>query len=169
MMFSIARGISELFEKEKVLKDTGCIIGLGIKGAILLSYVRFLFPNKKCSYLPENQKEYNEYEMALFEESEKMDSFVVLTDVVHSGNAVKGIANYIYEKSKKYLKVNIVTIIDTTPNGNIAKENGKFEVKLFSLARLKVIDCHGGGENCDIYMKKLANVIEYKEDQNEDS
>ena len=163
-MFNIARGINGLFEKEEILKDTSCIIGLGIKGALLLSYVRFLFPDKKCSYLPENQKEYNNYEKALFEGSEKINSFVMLTDVVHSGSAVKSIANKLYEKKKEYFKVNVVTIIDTTPDKIIAKEKGKYEVKLFSLARLKVIDCHGGGENCDIYTKKLANVIEYKED-----
>lgn len=168
IMFNIARGINELFEKEKALKDTSCIIGLGIKGAILLSYVRFLYPDKKCSYFPENQKEHNDYEKALFEESEKMKSFVMLTDVVHSGSAVKSIANKFHDKNKEYFKVIVVTIIDATPNGTIGKEKGKYEVKLFSLARLKVIDCHGGGENCDIYTKKLANVIEYKEDQNED-
>ncbi len=164
IMLVIARGISELFENEQALKNTDCIIGLGIKGAILLSYVRFMFPNKKCSYLPENQKEHNVYEMGLFEGSEKMSSFVALTDVVHSGSAVKSIANKIYEKNQKYLKVNVITIIDASHDGVIAKEEGKFEVKLFSLARLKIIECHGGGENCDIYTKKLANVIEYKED-----
>ena len=163
-MFTIARGINRIFEKEETLKDASCIIGLGIKGAILLSYVRFLFPDKKCSYLPENQKEYNNYEKALFEGSENMNLFVILTDVVHSGSAVKSVANKFYEKRKKYFKVIVVTIIDATPNGIIAKEQGKYEVNLFSLARLKVIDCHGGGDNCDIYIKKLANVIEYKED-----
>ena len=164
MMFAIARGISGLFEKEKSLKDTNCIIGLGIKGAIMLSYVRFLFPDKKCSYLPENPKEHNDCEKALPEGSEKMNSFVILTDVVHSGSVVKRIANELYGKKSAYFKVNVITIIDTTPDKIIAKEKGKYEVKLFPLARLKVIDCHGGGENCDIYTKKLANVIEYKED-----
>lgn len=164
MMFYIARGINELFEKEDELKNTECIIGLGIKGCILLSYVRFLFPEKKCSYLPENKKEYNEYEMGLFKENEELNSIAVLTDVVHTGNTIKNFATDVYMKNKKYLNVKVVTIFDATPYRRIANVVGKAGITLFSLARLKVADCHGGGENCDIYIKKLANVIEYKED-----
>lgn len=164
MMFCIAKGINKLFEKNNELQSTENIIGLGIKGAILLSYVRFLFPNKNCSYLPENKKEYNEYETALFNGSDSMSSFVVLTDVVHSGRAVKRIIDDIYKKNERYLKVKVVTIIDSTSAGKIAGEKGKYEVKLYSLARLKVIECHGGGKNCEIYINKLANVIEYEED-----
>lgn len=165
MMFCIAKGIDELFEKNEELQSVENIIGLGIKGAILLSYIRFLFPEKKCSYLPENKKEYNEYETALFKGSESMSSFVVLTDVVHSGRAVKSIIDNIY--NKKFLNVKVVTIIDATPAETIAGEKGKYKVQLFSLARLKVIECHGGGKNCEIYLKKLANVVEYEEDKDE--
>lgn len=167
MMFCIAKGINKLFEKNEELQFVENIIGLGIKGAILLSYVRFLFPGKNCSYLPENKKEYNEYETALFRGSKSMTSFVVLTDVVHSGRAVKSIIDEIYAKNKKYLRVKVITIIDATPFEVIAGEPGKYEVKLFSLARLKVIECHGGGKNCEIYLKKLANVVEYEEDKDE--
>lgn len=163
-MFFIARGINELFEKEKSLKMADCIIGLGIKGSILLSYIRFLFPEKKCSYLPENKKEYNRYEMALFEENEKINSIAVLTDVVHSGSTVKEFAKEIHDKVKKFLNISVVTIFDATPDGIIADIQGKAKFTLYSLAKLKVTDCKGGGENCDIYIRKLANVIEYKED-----
>lgn len=164
MMFYIARGINDLFAKNESLNGVDCIIGLGIKGSILLSYVRFLFPEKKCSYLPENKKEYNHYEMALFGENEEIKSIAVLTDVVHSGNTIKDFANEIYEKNKKFLYINVVTIFDATPNGIIATIQHKAKFELFSLAKIKVVDCSGGGENCDIYIKKLANVIEYKED-----
>ena len=169
MMFYIARGINDLFEKNATLKETECIIGLGIKGSILLSYVRFLFPEKKCSYLPENAKEYNRYEMTLFDENEKIQSIAVLTDVVHSGNTIKRFSKDIHKKINKFLSINIVTIFDATPNGIIANVKGKAKITLFSLAKLKVIDCQGGGENCDIYIKKLANVIEYKETSYEKS
>lgn len=164
MMFYIARGINELIKKNKILGDVDCIMGLGIKGAILLSYVRFFCPNKKCSYLPENKKEYNEYETALFEGSERAKSFIVLTDVVHSGDTIKKFVTDIYDKNKTYLSVNVISIFDSTHNEKIANIKGKASITLFSLARLKVIDCQCGGENCDIYMNKLANVIEYKED-----
>lgn len=164
MMFYIARGINNLFEKEKILKKSDCIIGLGIKGSILLSYVRFLFPEKMASYLPENKREYNRYEMELFKENVKLNSIVVLTDVVHSGNTVKEFAKDVYKKIGKFLNINVVTIFDATPSQRIADVDDKAKISLFSLAKLKVIDCHGGGEDCDIYMKKLANVFEYKED-----
>ena len=164
MMFYVASGINDLFEKNGVLRDADCIIGLGIKGSILLSYIRFLFPEKKCSYLPENQNEYNCYEMTLFDDDEKIKSIVVLTDVVHSGNTVKNLANEVYKKRGNFLNVNVVTIFDATPNGKIANMGNKAKFFLFSLAKLKVIDCQGGGENCEIYIRKLANVIEYRED-----
>lgn len=164
MMFYIARGIDELFAKEQVLRKADCIIGLGIKGSILLSYVRFLFPQMKCSYLPENEKEYNRYEMALFEGNEEIKSIVVLTDVVHSGETIKQFSENVYNKVGRFLNVNVVTIFDATPNGKIAKVKDKARITLFALAKLKVIDCQGGGENCDIYIRKLANIIEYKED-----
>lgn len=164
MMYYIAMGINELFENKASLKNADCIIGLGIKGSILLSYIRFLFPEKKCSYLPENKKEYNRYELALFKEIEKMSSVVVLTDVVHSGETVKEFARDLYERIKKFLNIDVVTIFDATPNGKIADIQDKVKFALHSLASLKVSDCQGGGENCDIYIRKLANVIEYKED-----
>ena len=164
MMFHIAKGINNLFEKKKSLQDVDCIIGLGIKGSIMLSYVRFLFPDKKCSYLPENKKEYNHYETALFDEKEEFKSIAVLTDVVHTGSTIKEFANEIFEKTKKFLNIKVVTIFDVTPDGNIARVERKAKFELFYLARLKVTDCPRGGESCDIYLKKLANVIEYKED-----
>lgn len=168
MMFYIAKGINELFENESELQKTDCIIGLGIKGSIMLSYVRFLFPDKKCTHFPENKKEYNNYELGLFDKSEKINSVAVLTDVVHSGNTVRNFAEDICESIGAFLKVNVVTIFDATPNRKISGISGKYRINLFSLAELKVNDCQGGGENCDIYTRKLANVIEYKEDQNED-
>lgn len=163
-MLYIASGINELFKKKDELSKVNCIIGLGIKGAILLSYVRFLFPDKRCSYLPENKKEYNRYELELFKKGEKINSIAVLTDVVHSGNTVKSFVIDVYEKIGRFLKVNVVTIFDATTNRRIADIPEKAQITLFSLAELKVIDCQGGGDNCDVYMRKLANVIEYKED-----
>lgn len=163
-MFFIARGFNEIFEKEDSLKKSKYIIGLGIKGCILLSYMRFLFPEKECSYFPENEKEYNSYEKALFDNIENLDSIVVLTDIVHTGSTITCFVEKLYKKVNKFLKVSVVTIFDATPNETIADLMGKAKINLFSLAKIKVIDCPGGGENCDIYIRKLVNVVEYKED-----
>ena len=164
MMFYIAKGFNELFEKEKKIKDVDCIIGLGIKGTILLSYIRFLFPKKKCTYIPENKNEYVRYETVLFDESTEISSIAVLTDVVHSGNTVKALANEVYKKTKKFQNISVVSIFDSTPDGIIAEVSGQAKFTLYPLAKLKVTDCPGGCENCQIYTRKLANVIEYKED-----
>lgn len=164
MMFYIAKGFNELFEKEEKLKNVDCIIGLGIKGTILLSYIRFLFPKKKCTYIPENKKEYVRYEMVLFNENTEINSIAVLTDVVHSGNTVKTLANEVYKKTQKFQNINVVSIFDSTPDGRIATVAGQARFRLYPLAKLKVTDCPGGCENCEIYIRKLANVIEYKED-----
>ena len=164
MLYYIARGINELFENNHPLKTADCIIGLGIKGSILLSYIRFLFPEKKCTYLPENQKEYNCYEMELFGEHEKINTIAVLTDVVHSGNTIKNFAKELHNRFKEFLNIAVVTIFDATPNGKIADVRDQVKFSLYSLAKLKVTDCQWGCENCDIYIKKLTNVIEYKED-----
>lgn len=163
VMYYIAKGVNELFEREESLKKADCIIGLGIKGSILLSYIRFLFPEKKCSYLPENKKEYNRYEMTLFAENEKLNNIAVLTDVVHTGNTIKKFAEELLNREKNFLNIHVVTIFDATPDGKVAGIKGKAKFNLHSLANLKVTDCQGGGENCSINIKKLATVIEYKE------
>lgn len=167
MLYYIARGINDIFEKEDKLQNVDCIIGLGIKGTILLSYIRFLFPQKKCSYLPESNLEHNKYERELFEENEQITTIAVLTDVVHSGKTLKEFAGEIYKKNQKFLHIRVVTIFDATPDGRIAKIREKADFLLYHLAKLKVIDCRGGGDNCDLYMKKLVNVVEYKEERDE--
>lgn len=165
MMFFIARGINNLFTKNDDLASVDCIIGLGIKGSMLLSYIRFLFPEKPCSYLPENMYEYNDYEKALFEGDKKLRKIAILTDVVHSGNTVKKVAEEIHERVNNFLDIHVVTIFDSTQDQQIAKIDGEAKFTLHSLAHLKVIDCQGAGNGCEIYTRKLANVIEYNEDQ----
>lgn len=162
-MLLIIQGIYQLFEKEQELKDAKTIVGLGIKGSIMLSYVRFLFPEKQCTYFPENKKEYNKYEWGLFDNKE-MRSIVVLTDVVHSGKTVKSFIDNIREKICDNINVNVITIFDTTSDHNISDMDGVASIRMFSLAELKIFDCHGGCENCKIYTEKLAYVYEYKED-----
>ena len=159
----IIQAICQLFEREKELKNADTIVGLGIKGSIMLSYVRFLFPEKQCTYFPENKKEYNKYEWGILNDK-KMHSIVVLTDVVHSGETVKTFIKNIPEKICDDARVNVVTIFDTTSDHNISDLEGIASIKMFSLAELKVIDCYGGCENCKIYTEKLAYVYEYKED-----
>lgn len=168
-MNSIVKGIDFLFEKEK-LDNVDYIIGLGIKGSIMLSYVRFLFPEKACSYFPENKNEYNNYELSLFEKNENevvIKSIAVLTDVVHSGDTVHNFIKEVYKKIKHYVVFNVITIIDTTTDGNIAVIEGATEIHLFPITRIKVFDCQGGREGCKIYTEKLAYVYEYKEDKDE--
>lgn len=166
-MNSIVNGIDFLFSKEEKLKNVDCIIGLGIKGSIMLSYVRFLFPEIICSYFPENKNEYNNYELNLFEKSENgvtIKSIAVLTDVVHSGDTVHTLIKEVHAKINQYVVYNVITIIDTTTDGNIAVIDGATEIHLFPITRIKVFDCQGGREGCKIYTEKLAYVYEYKED-----
>lgn len=169
-MNTIVKGIDILFREKEKLKDVDCIIGLGIKGSIMLSYVRFLFPEKICSYYPENKNEYNDYELNLFEKGYngvEINSIAVLTDVVHSGDTVHTFIKEVHEKIKHYVVFNVVTIVDTTTDGNIAEVEGASEIHLFPIIRIKVFDCQGGRESCKIYTEKLAYIYEYKEDQNE--
>lgn len=168
-MHTIVEGIEILFSEEKKLKNVDCIIGLGIKGSIMLSYVRFLFPEKVCSYFPENKNEYNGYELNLFEKNEKVDikSIAVLTDVVHSGDTVRTFIEEVYKRIERYVVYNIITIIDTTTDDNIGEIEGATEIHLFPITKIKVFDCQGGREGCKIYTEKLAYVYEYKEDKDE--
>ena len=170
-MNSIVKGIDFLFNAEE-LQNVDCIIGLGIKGSIMLSYVRFLFPDKVCSYLPENKNEYNNYELNLFGKNKSevnIKSIAVLTDVVHSGDTIHSLIKEVYAKLKKYITYNVITIIDTTTDGNIAVIDGAAAINLFSITRIKIFDCQGGREGCKIYTEKLANVYEYKEDRDENN
>jgi len=166
-LFSIADGIADLFNRKADLKDIDCIIGLGIKGAILLSYIRFLFPDKACSYLPENKKEYNKYEWQLFEKNEKIKAVAVITDVVHSGETVKVLAKELHSKVGHFLDMKVITIFDTTSSNKIAGIEDTAKFSLFSLAKIRIFDCPSACDSCLIYEKRLANIIEYKEEQHE--
>lgn len=164
-MYEITAGINDIYLNNNLLNNPDWIIGLGIKGAILLSYVRFLFIEKKCSYLPENKKEYNKYEMTLFDKCDDVKNIVLLTDVVHTGKTVKDFAEEIFKKINHHFILNVITIFDATPGNHIANINDKVTINLFSLAKIKVIECQGGGDNCVVFNRKLANVIEYREDR----
>ena len=169
-MNSIVNGINILLSEKEELKNVDYIIGLGLKGSIMLSYVRFLFPEKVCSYFPENKNEYNGYELNLFEKNDNgvdIKSIAVLTDVVHSGDTVHTFIKEVYDKLKHEVVFNVITIIDATADGNIAEIEGASEIHLFPITRIKVFDCQGGRESCKIYTEKLVYVYEYKEDQNE--
>lgn len=172
-MFHIIKGMIDKYSK--VFKDAGCIVGLGIKGTIILSYVRFLYPDIKCAYIPENEKEYNVYENALFEITNTTGNIVILTDVVYKGNSINAIAKKIFLKINKSNKSNkprtTVTIDAITIFSSMDEEeiNSKYaDIKVHSLAKIKILECTGGGANCNIYTNKLAQVIEYKEEYDED-
>lgn len=165
MMNVIANGIDILFQENERLKKVNCIIGLGIKGSIMLSYVRFLFPEKACSYFPENKHEHNSYELKLFEENNKeLKSIAVLTDVVHSGDTIRNFIREVHGRINKKIVFNIVTIIDATADEKISTIEETLEINLFPITRIKVTNCTGGMQDCAIYTEKLAYVYEYKED-----
>lgn len=158
----VAKGISNIILNK--IKKTDCIIGLGIKGSIMLSYIRFIFPEIKCSYYPESATGYNQYEKELFNGTKsKMNSITLLTDVVHSG---KTIENFVSNNESLFSDnsiLEVITIFDATADGGINVDSGPYKVNLHSLANLKVSNCTGSGDNCPIYTQKLAPVYEYKE------
>lgn len=167
MLSFIVKGVDLIFSRESELEKVDYIIGLGIKGSIMLSYVRFLFPEKLCTYFPENKNEYNRYELNLFENKENRDaikSIAVLTDVVHSGETVHAFMKEAYKEMKRQADYYVITVIDATPNGNIAVIDEASAIHLFPIVQLKVMDCSWGKEACNIYTEKLAQIYEYKED-----
>lgn len=163
----VAKGICDIIRYK--IQKTDCIIGLGIKGSIMLSYIRFIFPNIKCSYYPESSTGYNQYEKELFNDTKsKMDSITLLTDVVHSGNTIR---NFISDNESLFSDnstLEVITIFNASADGNINVDCGPINVNLYSLATLKVSNCTGNGENCPIYTQKLAPVYEYKEQEMEE-
>lgn len=163
-MLLITRGIKNIIQKNKAFYNPSCMIGIGVKGSIMLSYIRYLLPTIKCSYFPENRKEYNDYELKIFNDGEKIQSIILLTDVVHSGSTIENFIKCNQDKIKSGADINVITIIDTTPSGNISNIDTSVNVNLFRLASLKAIDCQGGTKNCPIYTNRLAYVYEYEED-----
>lgn len=160
----VAKGICDIIRHK--IKKTDCIIGLGIKGSIMLSYIRFIFPEIKCSYYPESTTGYNQYEREMFNNAtSRMNSITLLTDVVHSGNTIK---NFISNNERLFSEnsvLEVITIFNASADGNINVDIGPLKINLHSLANLKVSNCTGSGENCPIYTQKLAPVYEYKEQE----
>lgn len=165
----IAAGICDII-KHKIV-STDCIIGIGIKGSIMLSYIRFQFPEIKCSYYPDGYVGYNSYEKELFPGIEqKMSSITLLTDVVHSGNTIKNFISHNEFLFSDETKLEVITIFNASDEDTINLDYGPvLKVPLHYLAKLKVANCTGSGENCTIYTQKLAPVYEYKEQGGEEN
>jgi orotate phosphoribosyltransferase-like protein len=136
---------------------------MGIKGAIMLSYIRFIYPDKKCTYLPENDKDFNEYEKSFFMDKEGIREAVILTDVVVSGKTVSGFIKKIKESIGGLSKVKVVTVFKARDLIDIPNDDDNLIISVCSLVDIMINNCSGKGSSCEIYTKKLAHVIEFEE------
>lgn len=157
----ITNGFSE------ILNNGNYIIGLGIKGAILMSSIRYNYPDKKYTYYPENDENFNEFEKIILDNA-NMDRIVVLTDVVHSGDTIK---NFVL-KNQKYIAGNsIVEVIaifstdDSVEIESVIKEGEKqqtIEININELLKIPVRNCGKNSRNCIVIKEKLDIVYEMK-------
>lgn len=166
-ILTVVQGIRFIIEREIKISNPEYIIGLGVKGSVIMSYVRYLFPESKCSYYPESKKEYNKYELKLFDGKGLNSPIILLTDVVHSGNTIKSFIDDNYAPRQRAC-INVITIFDTYPAREISSIDDYRDIKLYSLAQIQVTECKGGMSRCPVYSSKLAYVYEYEEDKKED-
>lgn len=149
----------------EILDRAECVIGLGIKGAIIMSSIRYKYPNKRFSYYPEEDKNYNEFEKCILNNG-NMDNIIVLTDVVHSGGTVKSFV----ENNKKQIAgnsvVEVITIFLTDETLEIESvikggdNQQMIEIKVNELMKIPVRNCGKNSSNCSIIKEKLDVVYE---------
>ena len=149
----------------KIIMNVNYVVGLGIKGAILMSSIRYIFPDKKYTYYPENDENFNIFEKRVLND-EDMDRIVVLTDVVHSGETIK---NFVV-KNQKHIAgnstVEVISIFSTDDSIEIepiikeGKEQQTIEININELIKIPVRNCGKNSRNCIIIKEKLDIVYE---------
>ncbi|WP_333650483.1 metallophosphoesterase [Lacrimispora sp.] len=164
----VSKGIVEKYKK--IFDDSECVIGLGVKGTILLSSIRYSLGDQKVSYYPGSGNNENKFECSIPIEKDKYETITLLIDVVHTGETVR---KFIRENTKllveKNAKVNVICIVNTTTGGDIGRGLflNKYKISLHELMKLRVNNCNGGGEGCPIFVKKLEQVYVLQEENNE--
>lgn len=161
----VAEGIYREFHDD--IKEAEAVIGLGMKGSILLSYIRYQFPDMVCSYAPETEAGHNEFEKAILEciKGKKIKRLIILTDVIHTGRTV---TNFIKKNEGIFeddAKVIVIALFNTIPDGDQISADSTVDISISvrALSRLKVINCAGNIEACTLCKNKLVNVYEYTE------
>ena len=149
----------------EILDNAQYIVGLGMKGAILMTSFRYKYPEKKYTYYPENDENFNEFEKCVLN-NEMMDRIVVLTDVVHSGGTIKSFVeknqNYIVDNSK----VEVIAIFfteDSVGIESVVKAGNKqqtIEININELLKIPVRNCGKNSSNCNVIKEKLDIVYE---------
>lgn len=147
-----------------ILEESNCVIGLGMKGAILMSVLRYRYPNKKYTYCPEDYNNYNEFENNLLAGS-NIDKVVLLTDVVHSGKTIRDFLNH-YQRQITDCDIDVISIFLTGSSDDfepVMKDDGTqhmIKIKVNYLAKLPIINCGQDRNSCVINKHKLYAVYE---------
>ena len=152
----VSQGFCSKFDK--ILSEAEWIIGVGIKGSVIMSSLRYSYAKSNFTYCPEDSSNHNKYEKNLGILT-KVKNIVVIQDVVHSGNTIKNFIDSYSELLDRNCIVNVLCIFNTAVDGKIIKEHKGIDIKMDSLAILKIKNC-AGGTACPVIDNKLDIVYE---------
>lgn len=149
----------------EILNNGNYIVGLGVKGAILMSSIRYNYPDKKYTYYPENDENFNEFEKIVLDNTD-MDRIVLLTDVVHSGGTIK---NFVLKNQTHIVDdstVEVIAIFSTNdpieiePVVKEGEKNQTITIHINELLKIPIRNCGQNSRSCIVIKEKLDTVYE---------
>lgn len=154
---------------EKNALEADFIIGLGIEGNILASYVALRL-DKSYSFLPYSYRynDHEDYEKKLSIKNEgKFKKILIITDVVNNGHTV----DRLLEKESAFFsednveQINVVGLFYTgDPENKPLNPDPQKYIQFYYVSHLKVERCPYGKDfrhTCMIYREKLSCVHEF--------
>lgn len=153
-LYFICKAITDIYGD--MFNEAQCVVGIGIKGNIIMSGIRYRYQDKDYTYYPETEDNYNEYEKQILDGEKKYSNIVILTDVVYSGNTVKRFMQNNDNIFTDDCNVNVVCILKTNKD-SVSLDIQDYKINFHELCNLKVPNCPVS-TNCSIYKQGLVAV-----------
>lgn len=147
-----------------IIDAAKCIVGLGMEGSILMTYIRYKYPEKLYSYYPSRNYNYNEFENIILE-GQELENIVVLTDVIHTGSTLKTFAEENKDKIKDDNPVQAIAIFltdrindDSLTVPKNGDKNKNIEIRTQALLKVPIKPCGNNISSCEVLNSHLDVV-----------
>ena len=138
---SINKKIQEIVDEEK---ET-CIIGLGLKGNLITSYIRYYWGECKFDYFPDNNISHIDCEKYI-DINNTYKKVIVVTDAVYSGTTVTNCINVIKKKVSDACDIEVICLLyvqkeERIDKFDITSSDGDYSIHINCLCSVGVPVC----------------------------
>lgn len=158
----VVEGINERLKTIITEPEKTCIIGLGIKGNLIASYIRYYWNKCEFDYFPDSERSHIEYEKYIHIEKE-YKKIIILTDTVYSGKTITRCIDKIKEKIKCDIEAVCILYVqrDQQLDSFNIRTNDSYEIKLNCLCSMGMpicsipnpLECNIAKDNLEVIYK----------------